>query len=176
MGRPYIEYCLTERERGLLEDAPRLAGWFVKGCLRRRQIEISDADDLVSCCIFRMCRAARRFDPSRGKFTTYMIAQCLGGLQDYYRRKHEVVCLEWDIEEEKKDCIDSDFLRQCIESAKLTSRRRQVLLLATEYNFAEIGRILGCTQWNVFMVYQKGLEILRNYMRIHHIQMKDFAA
>ena len=176
MARPYKKYRLTDQERDLIGDPRGLAWWFVRWCVKKGKIQSFEADDLASYCIFRICRAIRNFDPSKGKYTTYMICQCKGALGDYYRNKREVVSLEWDVELEQQETVDSEFLRHCIESAKLTKRQRQILLLRMKYNFAEIGRELKCARWGVFMVYQAGIERLRNYMRIHGHTMKDFAA
>jgi RNA polymerase sigma factor (sigma-70 family) len=167
---------LTEAERKSIGNPTRLVWHFVWWCVGKKAISRSEADELASNCFLKITRFFSRYDPSKSSYSSFINLLCRNAFIDYLRiKKESPVSLDWDIEE-KHSGIDVDFLRECIQKAKMTKRQRQVMLLSIENNFAETGRILGCRRWSVFFVYHRGLESLKKYMRIHGYEMRDFAA
>lgn len=71
MGRPLLKFRLTKKQKVLITDNRGLAYWYVADLLRKGRIQARDMDELISLCFYRMCYAARKFDPSKGKFTTF---------------------------------------------------------------------------------------------------------
>lgn len=63
---------LTDEQRQLVEDNHRLAWWFVKLPIVSAYVRLfASEEDAAQAAYLGMCIAASRFDPAKGKFTTY---------------------------------------------------------------------------------------------------------
>ena len=153
---------MTEKEIKLVEENIPLALHVAK-----RWIEVTgmDRDDVISAAEYGLVKAARGFDPDRGRFSTYagriMENEIRMELRKHSRRSREMH-LEDPIEGTEglklKDMLADP--RDCFElpeavcelaerSGTLTERERTAVMIRIEHpekSQAECGRMMGISQ------------------------------
>ena len=153
---------MTEKEIKLVEENIPLALHVAK-----RWIEVTgmDRDDAISAAEYGLVKAARGFDPDRGRFSTYagriMENEIRMELRKHSRRSREMH-LEDPIEgteglklkdmlADPRDCFElSEAVCELAErSGTLTERERTAVMIRIEYpekSQAECGRMMGISQ------------------------------
>lgn len=153
---------MTEKEIKLVEENIPLALHVAK-----RWIEVTgmDRDDAISAAEYGLVKAARGFDPDRGRFSTYagriMENEIRMELRKHSRRSREMH-LEDPIEgteglklkdmlADPRDCFElSEAVCELAErSGTLTERERTAVMIRIEHpekSQAECGRMMGISQ------------------------------
>ena len=153
---------MTEKEIKLVEENIPLALHIAKRCTERTGNEIYDT---VSDAEYGLVKAARGFDPDRGRFSTYagriMENEIRMELRKHSRRSREMH-LEDPIEgteglklkemlADPRDCFElSEAVCELAErSGTLTERERTAVMIRIEHpekSQAECGRMMGISQ------------------------------
>lgn len=153
---------MTEKEIKLVEENIPLALHIAKRWTKRTGMDI---DDTVSAAEYGLVKAARGFDPDRGRFSTYagriMENEIRMELRKHSRRSREMH-LEDPIEgteglklkdmlADPRDCFElSEAVCELAErSGTLTERERTAVMIRIKYpekSQAECGRMMGISQ------------------------------
>lgn len=153
---------MTEKEIKLVEENIPLALHIAKRWAERTGM---DMDDTVSAAEYGLVKAARGFDPDRGRFSTYagriMENEIRMELRKHSRRSREMH-LEDPIEgaeglklkdmlADPRDCFElSEAVCELAErSGALTERERTAVMIRIEHpekSQAECGRMMGISQ------------------------------
>lgn len=70
----------------------------VYGYVRTRMSDEADAEDVVAEAFYKAARAYGRFDPTRAKFSTWVVTIARNCMISHYRKERPTVCLD-DISE-----------------------------------------------------------------------------
>lgn len=153
---------MTEKEKKLVEENIPLALHVAKRWIERTGM---DRDDAVSAAEYGLVKAARGFDPDRGRFSTYagriMENEIRMELRKHSRRSREMH-LEDPIEgteglklkdmlADPRDCFElSEAVDELTKrSGLLTERERTAVMIRIEHpekSQAECGRMMGISQ------------------------------
>lgn len=167
----------------------RLAPYCVRRFLRRYRVPPSlglDMDDLVSEAVLALCRAAQRWEPARGSFSTYagatihnwLLNVCRLGRRSVVDRL-EFVSLSTPVGETGDDCLldllpdpeaqvedrvsDSelvDALHRAID--ELPERERKIVLgIMGGRTVASIAQESGCSRQRVAQIHSRAIRRLR---------------
>lgn len=144
----------------------------------------------TSLCYQRLMRAAKRFDPARGRFFAFAKAALRGTMKTYWedqgvvRNAEEIVSLENVTEDQPKATremvtgeitqpeFDVIFARdewaELLKKSghRLDSQHRQVLSLIYRggLNGPEIGKLMGVSRSRVHAIHREALQIMRDIL------------
>lgn len=77
---------LTREQQRLVADNQALLRWWLdRQVLRRRHLSEEDRDELFFRCQLCLILAAQRYDPTRGKFTTYAVWYIRSAISEWRR-------------------------------------------------------------------------------------------
>lgn len=157
--------------------------------------DLYEKEDMMAWGTLGVIHALKRFDPKLGfKFSSYG-SRCIHGYllqglrsirkEHWYARArgHETVTLQMETvkpedlidkitEDTVIEQVDYHTLVQYMGHAKnvLTEKQREVvdLMLANDMSKPEVSKILGCTRQNVYLVWNKAMDRMRNYFEKEH--------
>jgi len=133
-----------------------------------RVASVSDAEDLTSATFERVVRHAHRFDPSRGKVTTWLFAISENVLVDHYRRQGRRDERDFDEHDDRWRAPEdrpSIGLSPELEAALtvLTDRERRVIGLrfGADLSGREIAKLIDTSEANVHQLLSRALRRMR---------------
>lgn len=116
---------LTKEQQKLVADTL----WIVKACASRVVKTVNrgslDFDDLVGYGYFGLCKAALRFDPSKGnKFSTFAYPTCMGAIRHAIRDRSNTVRIPLKTQQQRarafKLLSEGHTLEEAAKDLKLT--------------------------------------------------------
>ncbi len=127
------------------------------------------AEDIVSQTFFKALSNIKSFDPSKGKFSSWLYRIARNCVIDYYRTKRTEVDIYdiWDLadrQDVKRDTELKDKLGQVEKYlGKMTDQQRDVILMRTwgDMSYREIAEIVGKSEDNCKMIFSRAINKLR---------------
>lgn len=184
-GRKSEVYVLTEEKKALVENNMGFLWHYFYTQLvpRYSMLPNADMDELFSVLTLSICRAAEKWNPERGKFTTCAYWYFRSGISKYFREKQKYnsnVTLVGSYDNMKfvkeRPSISWDSLIQLFDMAGLTEVEKKIVILKTKYKFSceKIGEVIGKTKQRVHQIYKIIEEKLKNFVTYNDIDFDDF--
>lgn len=144
-----------------------------------------DPDEAYAICLLRMCEVVHKYDPERGKFSSFITPYLYGALLDERRKLHgrKGRSRLWNISsldaireyDERFDIVDQHvqepYLDTGLYQAMQHLEAREHIVLKLRYfdnqSFNAIGETLGVSESRACQIHIKALKKLRRYYLAH---------
>ena len=165
-GRGFTEVPSEQDEREFTRLYLESYG-VVYNYVRRRMAGDAAAEDVVAEAYLLAARSFRRFDPTRAKFSTWVIHIANNCMASYYRREHPSVPLDelpervFSVEDVQSEAEDKELVDQLL--GVLDERERELVILkyCDDMRNVDIARELGMNASTVSTLLARAVAKMR---------------